>query len=369
MPASDPLQNIYYVSIEQVSTREIGGFAIDPSIRLPVELTSPGAFRSDSISWEAIISAMLKLLAYRPEDPQADYYRRFVLAVNPGIKEEFTSAGIIKIKQDQPEMAIEIFRALAGLFPECPSTRNNLALSYEERARQHLQRGEEQLAEHNSELAFESYKQALSLDPELAATHLNFGYFYLRRHNFDKAKQHFDAYLRHNRDPRMRTEALRISQELANLQSVEKTCARAYDAIETGREREAVAMLQGLLEKWPELWNAWFLLGWAHRRLAEYEEGRLALEKARRLNNRHADTLNELAICLMELEQLEESRGLLLEALKLEPENITLLSNLGILAIRMNRSTEAKGYFRRVSALSPQDPLASRYLHYLAEGR
>jgi Flp pilus assembly protein TadD len=370
MGESNPLSNIHYISIDSLNTRSIGDFTLDPAVRLPVELPAGlEDWKPSNISWEAIISAMLKVLAYDGENEQTDYYRRFVLAVNPQIKEEFTQAGILKSKQGELDLAIEIFRALVGLFPDCASSRNNLALVYEEKARSLQSSGLQEDGEKYEELAFSQYKQALSADPQSAVSHFNFAHFYLRRRSLDKARQHFDSFLSLNRDPQKAAGIERLRGELDALQRIEATCAEAYDAIKIGREQQAIEKIRPLLEEHPRIWNAWFLLGWAERRSGKFAEASQSLQKAVDLEPNNPDTLNELAICLMELGEIERSRTRLLEALRIEPDNVKLISNLGILSLKSGDKEKASELFRRVLTREPGDPLALHYLEILAPGR
>ncbi|HUI71646.1 MAG TPA: hypothetical protein VL354_14085, partial [Spirochaetia bacterium] len=135
------LSSVGYVSIAGTNQRQIGSFTLDPDILLPIEML-PGAatMKSSELSWEAIVAGALKVLAWDPENLHTDYYRRFVLAVKPDIREEFTHLGILKARDGDAELAIEVFRALEGLFPDDAATALNLALVYEERARQHEKR-------------------------------------------------------------------------------------------------------------------------------------------------------------------------------------------------------------------------------------
>jgi Flp pilus assembly protein TadD len=363
----DPLANIRYISIRELKPRMIGDFLLDPEILLPVEVAGSGAdWSPEAISWEAIVSAMLKLLAWRPEGAQSDYYRRFVLAVKPDLKEEFTQAGITKSRSGELELAVEIFQALAGVFPDCASTQNNLALAYEKLARASGASETSNTAERYLSLAFEAFKRAIAQDPELAGTHYNFAHFYLRERNFAKAREHFEEFLA--REPRSeRSDSVReIVEELEGVGGVERVCAQAFDAIRLNREAEAVELLGDVTRRHPEIWNPWFLLGWAYRRLGEYRLGREALEKAHSLKPVDADILNELAICLMETGELEASHQRLSEAAGLEPENPKLCSNLGILSLRMGREEEARRLFEAVLERSPEDPLAREYLRRLS---
>jgi tetratricopeptide (TPR) repeat protein len=364
-----PLDGIHYISIRELKPRMIGDFLLNPEILLPVETTGAGGqWSPQSISWEAIVSGMLKLLAFQPQVEHADYYRRFILAVKPDLKEEFTSAGIIKTRNGELELAVDIFRALAGVFPDCASTCNNLALVYEQLARKNSDQGQLEVSERYLALAFDAYKRAIQIDSELAGAHFNFGHFYLRRRNLTKAREHFDKYLALDPGSGQSAAVKELLQELDDAGSIEQICSRAFDSISLNRERDAVGALRDLTGRHPEIWNAWFLLGWAHRRLGEYAMGREALEKAHSLKPGEVDTLNELAICLMEEGHYAASHSRLSEAVRLEPENPKLVSNLGILALRMGRSDEAREHFEKVLARSPEDPLAREYLRRLSSG-
>jgi len=363
MSENDPLAGIGYVSVRGLEALDIGGFRLDPEILLPIELP-PGSRRPEAseISWQAIISAMLKILAYRPEAEHADYYRRFILAAQPDIKEEFTRAGILKAGQGELTLSVEIFRSMAGLFPGCGRTLNNLALVYEQLEQERDHQGEREEAERYGELAFAAYKAALAAEPELAAVHLNFAHFYLRRANPQKAREHLESFLKYNTDPDKAESARLLRHRLQAAIAAEQACAEAFDAIQAGREQAAIERLAPVVREHPGLWNAWFLLGWAHRRLGRYEQGKSAFLEALRCNRRSPDLHNELAICLMELGDFAESRRHLDAALKLAPEDPKILSNLGVLALRRGDAQEARRLFEAVLERNPDDPIARRYL-------
>ncbi len=61
-------------------------------------------------------------------------------------------------------------------------------------------------------------------------------------------------------------------------------------------------------------------MGWGLRKSANYREALDAFNKVIELGEKSVDTLNELAICNLELNNLKESEELLHEALKMEHE-------------------------------------------------
>ena len=87
-----------------------------------------------------------------------------------------------------------------------------------------------------------------------------------------------------------------------------------------------------------------------------------AFNKVIELGEKSVDTLNELAICNLELNNLKESEELLHEALNMEHENTKIISNLGIVAMKKGNLDEAEGFFRTVLEYDSSDPAAQQYI-------
>ncbi len=47
---------------------------------------------------------------------------------------------------------------------------------------------------------------------------------------------------------------------------------QAYDAIQMNDEEKALQLLASYIKDNPKVWNAWFLKGWALRRLSRFQE-------------------------------------------------------------------------------------------------
>ncbi len=364
MEEFDPLENIVYISIPSEAERTIGVFRLDPDIMLPVETSGPvESYDIGSLSWEQIISAMLKILAYRPEHEDVGYYREFILAVKPDLPGELSEAAILQARNQQFEQAEEIFLALHGLMPEETAPLLNLALLYEQRAQQAESRGQLEKQETYLEQAFAYYKSLLAGDEVAPEVDLNAGFFFLQRHNFQRAREHLQRYVdAAPEDGERLEEARKTIAELDAQNLLAELFQQAYDAVQLGREHEAVEKMQRFLERSPEVWRAWFLLGWAHRRLQQYQEAKAAFLRALELGPQKADTLNELAICHMELGEFEAGEKHLRNALQLEHDNTKIISNMGVLALKRGNLDEASRYFETVLTIEPGDPIARRYL-------
>jgi tetratricopeptide (TPR) repeat protein len=358
-------------------------FSINPAIPIPVELPpGEGKINLEELSWEMILAGMIKLIA-RFTGPDAGagingaggttvqpdwipYYRRFVLAVKPEIQQELTEAAILMAKNGNYDTALEIFTSLGGLFPGSPSALLNRALVLENRAAARERAGGETAEAEKAELQ-QAWETVLALDPPFANGFFNAGFFYLKERNFRRARECFACYIPMADDPAKKEEAALILGEITEKALDDEALQEGWERIQAGNEQEGLDFIRDYLERYPQVWNGWFILGWALRRLGRWKDGAAALKKALDLGGGEehlspaADIRNELAICLMELGDLPGARKELETALRADPENIKIISNLGILALKTGNRHEAAGFFRTVLDLAPDDPLAREY--------
>jgi tetratricopeptide (TPR) repeat protein len=371
--------------VEEFQTEESHAeeFQILPEIPIPVELPPEGeSFSLEDLSWEMILAGMLKVLGageYSGGDwPEGfgpawlDYYRHFVLALRPDILPELSEAAILKAKNGDHDLSLEIFAALRGLFPRSPMVLLNSALALEEKAAALEYRGQEEEAGRESAAAERAYGEVLALSPPFPDAFFNAAYFYLKRRNFYRAKDLLNAYLDllsggessfgdSGSDEEKMENARTLIKEIEESYLDDAGFQEAWDLIRLGREEEGLRSIRGFLERHPSVWNGWFVLGWALRRLGRWEDARVSLEKSLELGGDNGDTRNELSICLMELEDYPAARRHLETALQADPENIRIISNLGVLAAKSGDDDQAAGFFRTVLELEPGDPVARRY--------
>jgi tetratricopeptide (TPR) repeat protein len=321
-----------------------------------------------------ILSGMIRVVTNHAlrradtDDEDIDYYRRFVLAVKPGIRGEFTEAAVLKARNGDYDLALEISSALEGLFPQSPEVLLNRALILENRADALERAGREQDAEAGNNEAREAYRRLLSRDRPFPDAFFNAGFFYMKRRDFDKARDCFAAYIPLSDDPEKQDKAASLVREIKSRSLDDETFREAYDFIRRGNEQQGLVSIREFLERHSDVWNGWFTLGWALRRLGRWEDGAAAFRKAIELGGDNSDTRNELAICLMEQGGYEAARKELETALKDDPENTKLISNLGVLAMKRGDDDEAAAFFRTVLELEPQDPIALQGLAGLAGG-
>ncbi len=362
------LDRIMYISIPEDAEQEINGFHIDSSILMPLEIPiGETEWQMQDLSWEMIVAAMLKIFAWDPLHKNIDYYRSFIHAVQPGINEEMTQTGIIKAENKDYEIAEEIFRALANFEPNIEQNLTNLALVFEDQAELYEKLKNHELAEKKVEEAFEIYKKAIKKHPDSEEVMFNGSNFYLKHGNMEKAIQLLNHFVSISKNSDKKKYVTGILEKIRNLSVDDTVFNEAYELIKIGREESGIEKIKHYLNTNSNVWNAWFLLGWAYRRIGDYKNGKEALLECLTLNEDNVDTYNELAICLIEMGEFSNCRKKLTTALRLDGDNIKIISNFGILALKENKKEEAVGFFRTVLEIDPDDQIAKKYIDFLTK--
>lgn len=376
MNPKNPLESIYFISIPENFTSSQTQLKIDPKIKLPVQKKvdeAPGEFNPKEITTEQILAGILTVLAYDKKNENLDYYREIVKQVKPNIKKELCEAAILKTKNEDFELAEEIFLALLGLDSEDPALILNMALFLDQRADSYRNAGLNDDADAYDSDAQSYYTKAMSVEPPLADVYFNVGFFYMKQHKYREAKDAFETYIALTCD--VNDEDLgengvykkERAQEIINFineQNVDDEYFRAaYDLISHGQEEKGLEQIRLFIANNPKVWNAWFLLGWGLRRLERFSDAKQAfLECLRVGGDKNPDTYNELSLCHIQEKNFDEAQKCLLKALGMEPENTKVISNLGYLALAQGDVPGARNYFQTVLEFNPKDTIAAAEL-------
>lgn len=363
---SKALSSIVYIKFEGQNAQSRLPAGIDPSIPYPIQLQTPvKKIDPSQITEESLLTGMLRVLAWEPDNPHAERYRDYISAIRPMLYEELIAAGVQKAEEQDWVVAEEIFLAASGLRPGRPEPVVNLALMHEAHAQQLAQAEREEEAEQEDEAAFKYYQHLLNAAQRFPPAYYHAAFFFLRKHNYDRAVALLTTYIGMSDDEHRKERAKTILDKLKSMGYLDTLFKEAYDFIQMGEEEKGLARAREFVQKYPDVWNGWFLIGWANRRLGRWEEGAKAFAAAIDKGAQDADVFNEFAICRMEMGDLAGARSSLEHALRLEPENVKIIVNLGALAFRQGNRTEAEGFFRTAIEFDPSDRIAHEWLKRL----
>ena len=376
MNPSNPLESIFYIKVPENFVSSDDAFKIDTSVELPVQNKineAPGDFNPAEITTEQILAGILTVLAYDKNNKNLDYYRSILLKVKPNIKKELCEAAILKTKNEDYDLAEEIFLALLGVDPEDNAIILNMALFLDQRADSYRNNGLLEDADAYDNDARCYYEQALNAEPAIPDAFFNAGFFYLKQHKYIEARDSFETYIALTcdvADEELGDDGLykkERAQEIVNKIKAsnmdDESFRAAYDYISRGEEEKGLEEIRSFLQNNPKVWNAWFMLGWALRRLERFSDAKVAfLESLKNGGEENADTYNELSLCYVQEKNFDEAKKCLMKALSIEPESTKVISNLGYLSLAMGNKEEARKYFTTVLEFEPNDKIAAAEL-------
>jgi tetratricopeptide (TPR) repeat protein len=96
----------------------------------------------------------------------------------------------------------------------------------------------------------------------------------------------------------LRPDILVKLQEIKDNGLDDENFIKAHKLIQEGKPEEGLYCIHNFIERFPLVWNGWFILGWALRLLGRYKDAQAALEKALELGGDNSVTRNELSLCL-----------------------------------------------------------------------
>ena len=376
MTPNSPLESVYFITLPEGFELSKESFPIDVTIPLPVQKKdsdAPGQFNPEELTQEQILAGILTVLAYDKHNQNLQYYRSIITKARPNIKKELSEAAILKVKNEDFELAEEIFLALQGLDPEDKAITLNMALFFDQRADSYRRSGLTEDADAYDEDALHYYKEAMVAEPAIPDAFFNVGFFYLKQKEYSNAKDAFETYLALTCDTPdedlgdngvyKKERAQEIVYNIKNQNMDDARFKAAYDLISNGEEEKGLDQIRMFLQNNPQVWNAWFMLGWGLRRLGRFEDGIQAFSKALECGgDTNSDTYNEMAICHLETGNYEEAKKALLKALAIEPESTKIISNLGYVALREGNIADAQKYFTTVLEFDPDDKIAQTKL-------
>lgn len=381
MNTINPLDSIYFINLPESFSVSEDAFQIDPTIEIPVQKKDSedlGCFDPKEITIEQILAGILTVLAYDKKNKNLNYYRDIITRARPEIKKELCEAAILKTKNEDFDLAEEIFLALLGLDPEDTAVVLNMALFLDQRASYYRQSGLNEDADAYDADAEVYYNQAMDADPPLPDAFFNAGFFYMKQYKYKEAKDAFETFLALTCDASdedlgengiyKKERAAEIVENIKKQNIDDARFKAAYDLISNDEVEKGLEEIRKFLESNSKVWNAWFILGWGLRKLARFADAKQAFLQAVKYGaEENSDTYNEMALCDIQAKDFSSAKANLLKALSIEPESTKIISNLGYLSLAQGDIQEARNYFTAVLEFDPNDQIAAAELMKLEQ--
>lgn len=358
----EKLRQLQYISVKDTLTTDLGAFRIDPNKKLPVQLP-PGKkeLTADDITIENIISGMLTIIAYDENHKDFSYYKSFVEAVEPGLAAELNKAAIAKEQQKDYEFAEELFLAVYHLLPQSASC-INLATLYSFMAVDARERKNDDdedayllLAKRTLQDGLRRFGENENILSELSSFEAYMG-------NFDEALEYIDRYMAVASEGERKQELKKVRSQIEFQMQNDNAIKEAYDFIMLGMPEKGLPIIERFIEGNKDIWNGYFLKGWALRISKDYDGAKKAFLKCLELGESNSDIYNELSICELEDGNRELAKVYLETAADLDGSSLSIQSNLAFLHMMDGEFDEARENLERARYLSGNDKVVQELI-------
>ena len=183
--------------------------------------------------------------------------------------------------------------------------------------------------------AAESFKQAISVNPDDAEAYYNLGTLYLRRNNFSEARRYLEGTVK------LRPNYPEAWNNLGMLDAQE------------GQTDQAIRKFQQSLQLRPDYAVALVNLGNLYRRQRSFDEAERLLGRALEIEPEDPEVNYSLGMLYAQQDEVPRASQYLEKAVSLRPDYPDALNNLGVLFVREQHYSEAEDKFKTCIQAAP----------------
>ena len=334
-------KDLIFISMEGRKGFKIGDFLVRDDIALPVYIPDGKSFSEKHITPQNIIGGMIKVLIEDENNENIDYYRDFIFSVEPNIEANLSFGAYEAEKQKNFKDAIDIYRVLLNLNPNSIDNILNIAVCYDEYSQHLYSTGNEMEASKMEDISKEFFDILEANSDKRDSSYYYLGRFYLYRENYEKAIEYLENFVMITKDEKHKKEVMDILKELNSSGMADSDYEMARDLIESEKYKESLEFISKYIEKYPNSWHGFYLMGYSYRLLDEYNKAIEFLEKALQFNDSSSDIYNELGLCFMNLKNFAKSELNFEKALRNKPDDVIIISNLAVMFFKKGDKNSA----------------------------
>lgn len=349
------LDKVSYINFPSSFSLELESIKIDNSIKLPLLIPdNKKELTQEDYTITNLVAGLVTVIAYDNENKDIEYYKKLVLAIDKDLVSKLNSAAIAKEERKEYDFAEELFLAVYHLLPQSASC-INLATLYSFRAVEARSNGESE--KKWIDRARDTLLDGLSRFGEDEYILAELSSFEAYMANLDEAKEYLERYLKVAKDEEKKKEMKKLYSEVSFKLENEENIEEAYDFISMGEPDKALGKIDSFINNNPNIWNGFFLKGWALRVKKDFEEAKGYFLQCLKLGESNAEIYNELALCELGSGKRELAEAYLEAACDLDEENLTTTTNLALLYLEDGDYDRSREYLERARFLAKEDRL------------
>lgn len=353
---------IYFIRSDKLHSNVFHDLDVPPDFLLPVASEKPFEELFPNITKEHVIMGLLLALTTYQDHPSHSVWLAILEKMSLDVLDFFFVKTQEFIEALDLKSAQVTLQFLKGITPNYNQVKLLEARFHEEKSLEHARLEQWEEAQTEKKIALDLYSEMIKSEDPIPDAVKYLGLFFLKLQDEARALELLQQYLKSKPEDNF---VVQLVNQLQEKQRLLQMFNLAYDKIMMNDEEASLQILEELIQLQRQSWEVWFMKGWAHRRLEQFESALGAFEQALEINPDHVDTLNEKALCLYELERLDEAEQAWTRSLDVDPMNAKILSNLAILNLRKGEDEEARYYLRAVLDIEPENQLMQKLLEEL----
>ncbi len=356
----DKTEEILFVELRQDRSIDINSVSLTQDTPLPIAVSNMKKKVTKAIDENfdltQFVDGMIRIIGIDSDFKYNINYINFLNAYNSDIYKQALNVGFEMINKSDLKEALVYFRCAYQLAPNEIDSIYNYARCLEDIAIENDDKYDEFIKE-----SFEIFNKMMNLYPDNYLSYFHLGFYYSNNKEYSMAESIWKKALKLDSPDDVRTEIAKLLNDNEAKRDFEKGSMLVLD----GFYQDGLNLLLSLSYDYPDWWNLSFFIGLAYRQLEMYSDAIEYYENVLKYNTAHVDTMNEIAICLMQEGRYIEAETYLKEALKIDIDNNELLCNLGIVYLQNGNLIEAERYFNRAFEIAPDDEIVNEWLTYI----
>lgn len=344
----------------------IGEMVIDENFPLPVLRDDlPNLFGNEAgIPWKYFIKGMVLALTENLNEEYHHIYLDFLRNYDSAMAEKLVAEGALAAEKGTRDWAWRCWQVAARLDGNQPELLYNLGMYYLDEAAAIKEPGQkEELLE-----KAESYlEKALTLKEDWALPWYRLGFVYRHLGDWAEAREAWQKALELGVPAEVEVELTELLHDLERIELVESQFRSGRESLAQGKLKQAALLLQPLVKKYPDWWEAKYYLGLAYRYLEEYDKAISLFSDTIKQAPWFISAYNELAMCLSVKGELEKAADYLWLAIAKQPRDAGLWTNLGLVYQKRGQLEDAAKCYHKALEFNPRDAFALNYLAELPE--
>jgi tetratricopeptide (TPR) repeat protein len=268
---------------------------------------------------------------------------------------------------EMPNNAMVLLRTLTFLYPQNHELQFSFAVSVERFAEKRIKEGASRAGAFLYELAAKEYLRLIQEAPEIYAAHYKLGHYYAYNNQYQAAQHQFQRFLEviaaQETLDEVKLEVRETLQAITPYALYEE--AVAYS--QTGQFEEAIHILENLVGRDKEWWQAELLLGICYRGVNQLEKAMSHMQRSEFLKEDEPMILFEIAQTQYLLGQYQEAMGSIqktIGAAREWPEAYLVRAQI---YLALNQVRDGISDLRKVLQLNPEQAAAKQLLARLGQ--